>query len=312
MKKNIKNLIKFFFTPFFKKIEFLQNQIEINRILTAKMLIEKNNAADKSGVSLYKFEFKVFSEWGEDGIIQYLISKVPIKNEIFIEFGVENYKESNTRFLLMNNNWKGLIMDSNPDNIKQIMSQEIYWRYDLTAVEAFITKENINELIKSNGISGDIGLLSIDIDGNDYWVWDAINVISPRIVICEYNNIFGSKEAVTVPYNERFYRTKAHYSNLYFGTSIKALCFLASKKGYIFVGSNKAGSNAFFVRKDVAGNLQPVDCETGYVASKVRESRDEKGNLTFLSGRDRIKIINNMKVIDVITNQVKKIDEISV
>jgi hypothetical protein len=157
---------------------------------------------------------------------------------------------------------------------------------------------------------GDIGLLSIDIDGNDYWVWQAINVISPRIVICEYNSVFGRNNPVSVPYGEQFNRTVAHHSNLYFGASLKALCLLGEQKGYVFVGSNSAGSNAFFVRKDFALNVSAMDCQTGYVKSKFRESRNERGHLTYVSGNDRIKLIENLRVIDVEQHNEKSVKDI--
>ncbi len=175
----------------------------------------------------------------------------------------------------------------------------------ITAIKAFISQENINQLIQNAGVSGDIGLLSIDIDGNDYWIWDSISdkLISPRIVIVEYNSVFGRDVAITIPYKSDFVRSAAHFSNLYYGASLKALVLLAQKKGYIFVGSNSAGNNAFFVRKDVAGLLQECDTESGYVESKFRESRDENGNLSFLKGKDRLEVLQGVMVYDVEKNE---------
>ena len=170
----------------------IKRDIDIEKILLGKILIE--NVRNKKNIDkLSEVEFKVFSQFGEDGIIQYLINNTPIKNKIFIEFGVQDYKESNTRFLLINNNWRGLIIDSNKRNINYIKNDEIYWKYNIKAVCEFITKENINSIFSSNGFKGDIGLLSIDIDGNDYWIWEAIKVVNPRIVICEYNSILVVK-----------------------------------------------------------------------------------------------------------------------
>jgi hypothetical protein len=309
MKRILKRLLRPFHTPLLDKFKSVQFHIEENRILIAQQLINEIYAKKRIPARLSDAEFKVFSQWGEDGIIQFLISRVPITNEIFVEFGVETYQESNTRFLLVNNNWKGLIIDSNSACIKKIQENDLYWRHDLTALNAFITKDNINRLIKDSGIVGDIGLLSIDVDGNDYWIWKAIDVISPRIVICEYNSPFGYREAVTIPYDEKFDRTLSHYSNLYYGASLRALCILARKKGYVFVGSNKAGCNAFFIRKDVAGKISSIDCKTGYVKSRLRDSRDEKGRLTFVSGDDRMKFIQDMTVIDILTDREKRIRE---
>lgn len=279
---------------------------EIEKILLGKILI--NEYKKKQNIdNLSEVEFKVFSQFGEDGIIQWIVSKLQISNKSFIEFGVGDYRESNTLFLLMNNNWKGLIFDCNKKNIDSIINDEEYWKYDLTAGCELITKENINELFLQNGFKGDIGLLSIDIDGNDYWIWDAIKVISPQIVICEYNSVFGDQHAITIPYSHMFNRTKAHYSNLYMGASLPALCMLADTKGYDFIGSNSAGNNAFFVRKDCSGPFQKISAKQGYIKSNFRESRDLSGKLTLISGNERLKLIEEMDVYDIQRESILKI-----
>jgi hypothetical protein len=311
MKNLIRKVLYFFISPLLDIRHTIDHQVEENRILTAKGLINDFRLLKQYPSHLYEIEFKVFSQWGEDGIIQFILSKVPIKNEIFIEFGVEDYHESNTRFLLMNNNWSGLIIDANDKFMKQVRQRDIYWRHELTSLAAFVTRENINQLIEGSGIKGDIGLLSIDIDGMDYWVWESINNITPGIVICEYNSLFGCKESVSIPYSKQFNRSQAHHSNLYFGVSLKALCILAEKKGYVFVGSNKSGTNAFFVRKDISSGMIPITCEEGYVKSKVRESRDMRGNLTYISEDNRINLIGDKVVVDVVTNKEKLIRELS-
>jgi hypothetical protein len=244
-------------------------------------------------------EFKVFSQTGDDGIIQYLINKVHVPETVFIEFGVENYVESNTRFLLKYNNWSGLVIDGSEKSLRYIRSDDIYYQHDLKAVQAFITAENINDLISAQGLKGEIGLLSVDIDGNDYWVWKAISIVDPVIVVAEYNSVFGIDRAITVPYKPDFVREQAHYSHLYFGASLKALCVLAAEKGYAFVGSNSIGNNAYFVKKNRLGVLRELSAEEGYVYSRFRESRDKKGNLNYLSGHDRYECIKGMPVYNV-------------
>jgi hypothetical protein len=217
------------------------------------------------------YEFRVFSQMGEDGLIQYLIGKVEIHNKIFIEFGVEDYNEANTRFLLGNNNWSGLIIDGDQNNIDYIQRDVVSWAHNIIAKYAFITKENINKLITESGIFGEIGLLSIDIDGNDYWVWEAIDCVSPMIVICEYNSLFGPKAKVTIPYRPDFIRDRSNYNIVYYGASLAALDHLAKRKGYSLVGSNNAGHNAFFVRNDVIGNLPRLTAEQAYKPAQFRE-----------------------------------------
>ena len=260
--------------------------------------------------SFCEYEFQVYSQWGEDGLIQYLIHKVAIDRPILVEFGVQKYTESNTRFLLINNNWSGLVIDGTEQNIQYIKNDPIYWRHNLKAEHAFIDKDNINSLIKRNGISGDIGLLSVDIDGNDYWIWEAINVVNPRIVICEYNSLWGNKLAVTIPYSQTFFRTDSHYSNLYYGASIVALTNLANAKGYSLVGSNSAGNNVFFVRNDLLGNLNVVTPEAAWVQSQFRESRNATGELTMLAFADRLAEVADMPLINLSDGKQYKVREI--
>lgn len=204
-----------------------------NEIFLLGQIASRQNLGIHSVNQLHQVGFKVSSQWEEDGIIDWLINVLDIPDCRFVEFGVESYKEANTRFLLQNRNWRGLIIDGSMQNIDSVKMENIYWRHDLTAVSEFITAENINDLLVSNGMDGDIGLLSIDIDGNDYWVWKAINVTNPILVIVEYNAVFGDCHPLTIPYDPLFDRTRAHSSNLYFGASIAALNSLASKKGDI-------------------------------------------------------------------------------
>jgi len=276
----------------------MAREIETNRILAAKLLISQLHESGEPK-TLHESEFKVFSQWGEDGIIQYLIRHVVIENDTFVEFGASNYLESNTRFLLINNNWSGLVMDGDPENVSLIKSDPIYWRYNLKADCSFITKDNINDLLESNGVSGDIGLLSVDIDGNDYWVWKEIEVISPRVVVLEYNSRFGAERAVTIPYDENFIRQKAHFSSIYFGASLKALVNLSKQKGYSFVGCNTNGVNAFFVRSDLlAKPLQELTVEEGYIEGKFREARDANGDLSFMDAEGERKILDSLPLIE--------------
>ena len=149
------------------------------------------------------------------------------------------------------------------------------------------------------GFTGEIGLLSIDIDGNDYWIWKSIEVVQPVIVVIEYNSVFGLDNAITIPYKKDFFRTDAHYSNLYFGASLLALVMLGEEKGYSFVGSDSAGVNAYFVKNSRINNLIPLTVKEGYVQSKFRQSRDEHGNLTFLNLFEQKELLKGLPVINV-------------
>jgi hypothetical protein len=119
------------------------------------------------------------------------------------------------------------------------------------------------------------------------------------IVVVEYNSTFGSKQAVSIPYDAGFERSRAHYSQLYWGASLRAFCSLGTRKGYAFVGCNSAGNNAYFVRRDRLGPLIELDPQEGYVESRFRESRDSDGQLTYLAGKDRLREIATLPVVDV-------------
>ena len=272
------------------------------RIMHGGMAADLNRA--KTSKQLQDYEFKVFSQWGEDGILQRLIECLEIKNHTFIEFGVEDFYESNCRYLMVNNNWAGFVLDGSRSNINRLRNSYFYWKYQLDTACSFITRGNINRLLASSGFDRDLGILSIDIDGVDYHVFEAITEFNPRIVILEYNAVFGSERKITVPYADDFRRTKSHYSNLYFGASLAALTHLANRKGYTLVGTTSAGVNAFFVRNDLMNDsLESHTAGSAFTLSRARESRDQQGNLTFLGGEDRIALIQGLPVYNVETGQ---------
>lgn len=250
--------------------------------------------------SLKDLELKCFSQFGDDGIIQYLAHNLSLTNKTFVEFGVENYFESNTRFLLEKDNWSGFVMDGSDKNMMELKKGSFYWKHNLNARTAFVTKENINSLLEENCADwDDIDILHIDIDGNDYWIWKEITM-NPAVVIVEYNSNFGSERALSIPYDPEFYRTNAHHSNLYWGCSLRALTILAAEKGYEFIGCNSAGNNAYFVRKDkMNSRVMPVTIESGYVRSKYRESRDKQGHLTFANAREVADILKGLPVFEI-------------
>jgi hypothetical protein len=258
--------------------------------------------------SLADAEFQVFSQWGDDGIIQYLVNKLDIPNKVFVEFGVENYKESNTRFLLINNKWSGLVIDGSKANIDYIKQDVVSWSNDIHATNAFITTDNINGLIGdflAKGYPSEIGILSVDIDGNDYWVWEKIDVVNPVIVIAEYNAVFGAENAWTIPYKADFYRLENDNTYQYWGTSLKALCLLAERKGYHFVGCNSNGNNAYFVRKDKIKDLKPLQCAEGFMEAAFREYVDANGDRP--AGAKRLQLIKGRQIFNVEKGQLETI-----
>lgn len=280
---------------------------ESQKLLMGKIL--SNQIKDKAFnvQSLKDVEFSIFSQFGDDGIIQWLVQNLNIPNKTFIEFGVEDFGESNSRFLMMNDNWSGFVMDGSELNIKILKSSYYYWKYDLACKAVFITKDNINNLIEEQKFQKEVGLLHIDIDGNDYHIWKEIDVIEPIIVIVEFNGIFGKDRPLSVIYDENFIRSNAHYSNLLFGSSIKSLYDLALEKGYSFIGCNSGGNNAYFVRNDKLNDVvRPVTLDQGYIESKYRESRDKNNNLSFLNKAKGRELLKGVDVYNTMTKAKEK------
>jgi hypothetical protein len=197
--------------------------------------------------------FRVFSQFEEDGKLLFLFSVIGMDNKTFIEFGSDDGVNSNSANLYFNFGWYGLFIDGNAEAIRR--GQKFFakyphpWHYKPKFVCAKITRENINELIAGAGIQGEIGLLSIDLDGNDYWIWDAIHVVSPKVVIIETHNEFGMNNIV-VPYDANYVYPGKH--PVYHGASPVAMTHLANRMGYRLVGANDLGFNFIFVKNGIA------------------------------------------------------------
>jgi len=197
------------------------------------------------------FEFQSFSQNGEDGIINEIFNRIGTTNKYFVEFGVEDGMENNTLFLL-NNSWSGTWIEAEPKNYTLIQNNfnSLISNGKLEVKNEFVSAENIERILSDLRIPKEVDLLSIDIDGNDYWVWSKIKNISPRIVVIEYNSHLGPSLKWVMKYKPDF-RGK---NTSYYGASLKSLELLGSEKGYSLVGCNFTGCNSFFVRKDLIGD----------------------------------------------------------
>ena len=238
-----------------------------------------------------------------------MIKKIPNIQKVFVEIGTQDYWESNTRFLLKAKNWKGYVIEASKKDVTKIKSQRIYWQHDIKAINSFVDKDNINLIIDENIKEKNIGLLSIDIDGNDYWVLEKINKLSPTIIICEFNSIFGDLFRLSVPYKKEFIRNNAHYSNLYFGASIKAFISMLDNKGYTFLGTASSGVNAFFVRKEFESYFSKNIEENKIFPSIARDSLDVNDKLTYKNLLNSLNVINELEVFDFNENRTKKIKD---
>jgi hypothetical protein len=227
------------------------------------------------GASLPTFddvEFKAYSQNSEDGILLYLFSLLGAPTKKVVEICAGDGIECNAANLIINHGWQGLLVDG--DARRVATGRRFYGSLAETSwlpprmVKAWVTTENVNRLLVENGVTGEVDLLSLDLDGNDYWIWKAIDAVRPRVVVAEYNWTWGPAESKTIPYQPDFAlpapEGRSHADNIYFGASLNALVGLARSKGYRLVGCQRWGFNAFFVEDGVGEawfpEVSPAEC----------------------------------------------------
>lgn len=219
-----------------------------------------------------RHEFSVYSQNGEDGILLFLFSIIGASSRQFVEFGVGDGRECNSANLLINFGWRGAILECMPDFVSSARRHYDHVLRDragdLSIVNAMITTENVNQTLRPFCAGEEVDLASIDIDGNDYWVWKALEVCHPRVFVVEYAAVMGLEKSISVTYDPAFSRFDKHPSGLYAGASLRALVKLGRQKGYAFVGCDRHGVNAFFVRQDLMRPpLEELTVEQGYFAT---------------------------------------------
>jgi hypothetical protein len=224
--------------------------------------LHKNPKYD-SPKKLNRYEFKVFSQAGEDGIISEIFNRIGTTNKFFVEFGVGNGLENNSAYLLVKG-WQSYWIEGSERFCKSIRQsfEDLIADQQLTLKNTFITAENIEDLFREGNVPTELDLLSIDIDGNDYWVWQAITNYRPRVVILEYNAIYPPESSWVMQYNP----SHQWKYNSHMGSSLKALEKLGDQKGYKLVACSFSGVNAFFVREDLLADhfCSPFSAENHY------------------------------------------------
>lgn len=229
--------------------------VEAARAGLAELWLRQQHPALFSETSPGLPEFSIYSQNGEDGLLLSLIEQTGAASKTFVEIGVEDARECNTAILTFLLGWDGLMLEANPmavDAALRLAARLLARKRNRLQIrQAFVTAENVNGLIEEAGFSGEIGVLSIDVDGVDYWLWKAVRVVSPRLVAIEYNASFGATRAVTVPYKPDFRCLPERPGSLYHGASLAALELLGRQLGYVLVAVESAGVNAFFVRQDL-------------------------------------------------------------
>lgn len=222
-------------------------------------------------------EWRTFSQNGEDGLIDYILAQTGTTAQLGVEFGFHPHQCNSLRLLI--DGAQAVLMDGDTENCD--LARRVFTRLDLDAqvVNAFITREIVNEAIGAAVDGRKVDVLSIDIDGNDYWVWAAVDCIRPRLIVVEYNASFGHTASITVPYEPDFHRMAKHGSGFYHGASLSALTKLGREKGYRLVGCDSHGVNAFFVRGELGpglGTCSPRDAFYPHLGRLRRGYREEQ------------------------------------
>lgn len=239
-------------------------------------------------LDLAAVEARAFSQNGEDGIILHLLSVIGVTDRRFVEIGVEDGSECNTANLALNFGWTGTMIDVDREAVegaRRRFAARPQTDGRVRVVEARVTRDNIEELVGAEAGGEDLDLLSIDIDGNDLWVWEALTAVRPRLVVIEYNGSFGPDRSASVPYDPDFDRLARHASGYYHGASVTALHRTARRKGYVLAGCDSNGVNAFFVRADCAEGLIPdMDPAAAWRPVRERSVMSAASQLALLDG----------------------------
>lgn len=240
-----------------------------------------------------KYEYSVFSQNGEDGLLRYLYSEIGLCSRFFLEFGF-GVKENNSLRLILKEHFGGVFIDGSESSVKQFSeAAQLFGISNVQTICEFLDLDNLEPTIIGGNVPKEIDLLSIDVDGNDYWFWEGITCISPRIVVIEYNASLGSELSLTVPYDPCFERHQKHKSGFYYGASIMALEKLGKRKGFTLIGCDSNGINAFFVRNDcLTQELKLLSQQSAYRPHKSRLNRG-------YSIEEQFKVIKDLPFISI-------------
>jgi len=199
---------------------------------------------------LTRYEHRVFSQNGEDGVLAELLHRVGTASRWFVEFGIQNGAEGNCVFLADVMGWSGLFLESQQDAYNELR-RKYSANPAVHTQQALVRTDNVEQLFAQVGVPTEPDVLSIDIDGNDYWIWETLTNYSPRIVVIEYNAQWPLLGRWVQPYDpERVWRGTDNY-----GASLGALRSLGTSKGYRLAHTELTGNNAFFVRADLEAVL---------------------------------------------------------
>lgn len=272
--------------------------------------------ASKSAHSTYKnlwdASFSIFSQWGEDGILDYLCDVLNLARPKVLELGAGNFRECNSRFLAEFRSAEVVPVDSREDLVSSISKMSVNWKNHIHPLQVWITPASISTIQTfANEKMGFFNILSIDLDGNDYWVAKEIDYSNVEIVVVEYNPIFGHKHAITILEDENFDRTTAHYTWDYYGASLLAWLRFFESHDFSFIGSNLQGTNAFFIKSSNISKLNfPIPNDHAlHVNCPTRDSRNLDGKISYRDFTQRKHDICGLEVLDLVKNEKLKLTD---
>ena len=263
-----------------ESVESLGDAVRNSQVQQRSLFLQhRARARDGALPSLKDVGFRTYSQADEDGILVFLFAVLGFESRVCVDLGSGRPFGANSTNLICNWAFTGLLIDGDAASTRA--AAEFYDTHPDTAIypptctTAWVTVENVNELLLSRGVAGEVDLLSLDLDGVDYWVWQALVAVRPRVVVLEFQDIWGPDLSVTVPYDPAFRRPDKSYN--YCGASLAAMTSLSARKGYRLVGTNSLGQNAFFVREDLCPPglvaVSPADCFRNREAAAKRTAR---------------------------------------
>jgi len=282
MKRLLKSAIKRLAKPLVRGAKQESTEVLVdNEVAAQKLLMGQHRLlASQAGATLPGLRdvgFRKYSQFEEDGILLYIFSLIPPINRKCVEICAGDGKECNTANLIINHGWWGYLFDGDEENIQT--ARRFFGRNKDTFIypprlqRVWITAENVNAVIEEAGVRGPIDLLSLDIDGMDYWIWKAISVVEPQVVVCETHNPIPPDKALTVPYDPDFVSVSENYR----GASLAAMCKLGREKGYRLIGTHRFGFNAFFIKNGVGERyfpeVNPASCVVDPFSELARKER---------------------------------------
>lgn len=282
--------------------------IDPQRLLIGQAATANRRGQPRHYRNLFDAEIQVFSQWGEDGILDFLCDELGIAKPRILELGCGNLLESNSRFLLESRCASAVVVDAREDLIGTVTDLPLAWRTTIIPVQSWITPESVVGLqAMAHDQLGGVDVISLAIDGNDFWVASALDWTSVRLVVVEYNPILGPWQPVAIPRDDDFNRGHAHYSGLYFGASLGAWIHFFTAQGLSIVGTNRAGNNAFFVRVAERDRISVDDfgAEAMAVAVdwRVREARGLGGALALRGWADYASELASLPLVNTATGE---------